>query len=73
MTNGPEWVQPIIDIVIDGTVYADWLMFLWILPVGSLIWAMTILGARGKWSLAIVFTIGLAFQLVSISIFHTHY
>ena len=73
--NGPAWVQPIINFVIESTVYNDWewVMFLWLLPVAALLWAMTILGARGKWSLAIVFTIGLAFQVVSIYIFHTYY
>lgn len=69
--RAPDWVTPIIDFVL----YPDWewLIFLWILPVAALIWAMTVLGARGKWSLAITATIGLAFQIASVYFYHHFY
>lgn len=69
--RGPDWISPVIDLVL----YPDWewLIFLWIFPIAGLIWAMTTLGARGNWSLAITFLIGLAFQIVSVVFYQYFY
>lgn len=56
----PEWVLDLLESSLDFPA-----IILWLLPVAALLWAMTILGARGRWWLTAVLAIGLAFEVIS--------